>query len=413
MGTDTNSEYGAFEIPSEIATDEGQLSPYPFYDKMREKNPVRYDEERGVWDIFRYDDVLDVASNHDIFSVEEGPTNTLDILNEAEGSPEAGKTMLSLDPPAHTEHRRTVDEFFRPDYLERYRNQFEKLADEILDDAITGDGKVDFASDIAWVFPVTIIAEMMDIPKSDREQFKEWSDRLVAAPSDRDPETLRKAHEDRIKVQQEMTEYFEDFVPERRQNPGDDLISAIIHSKDEGKEFTSKQIYNFSNLLLLAGNVTTTHLLTNAIFTFIEEGIIPDLENGEIPLDSTIEEVLRYRSSVHIIRRVTTQAVEMQGETIPKGATVVAQLASANRDPRQFDRPDTFIPTRKPNTHVAFGRGPHLCLGAPLARFEAEIMLSTFFDRVKDAEFATDSFEPFYGSTVYGLENLPIHVTLK
>jgi len=409
MDTSKPGQRGAFEIPEGVATDEGQLNPYPWYEEMRETAPVRFDEERHVWDVFRYDDVERVISDYSGFSSESGATNTIDMLLNANEKTETTDTLASVDPPTHTEFRGIVDNVFRPGYLKRYQEKFEGLAEGFVEEAVTGEDEIDFVDDVAWHFPVTVIAEILGVPPEDREQFKTWSDELVAAPDERTPEAKQRAHEKRVEVHKEMTDYFADIVAKRREDPRDDLITTIIQDGDD--ILTAQEIYNFGVFLLLAGNVTTRHILTNAIWTFIEQDIVGDLQDGSIPMDSAIEEVLRYRTSVHVIRRQTSEDVELQGKTIPEGDFVVAHLGAANRDPRQFDDADTFDPTRQPNKHLAFGRGPHTCLGAPVARLEAEIMLSAFLNKVDTVHIATDEFEPFYGSNVYGLESLPLSIS--
>jgi len=409
METSKPGQQGAFEIPEAVANREGQLDPYPWYAEMRGDSPVRFDEERSVYDVFRYDDVQEVATNHQAFSSSSGATNTIDLLLNAREETERTETLASLDPPEHTEYRDIIEEVFRPAYLERHRDQFETQAEEFVAEAISGKDEIDFVEDVAWHFPVTVIAELIGIPPEEREQFKTWSDRLVAAPEDRTPEAKQRAHQNRMVVHQEMTEYFEDIVERRRQDPQEDLVSRII--QDGSDVLSPSEMYNYCVFLLLAGNVTTRHLLANAVWTFIEEDVVDDLQDGSIPMGSAVEEVLRYRTSVHIIRRQTESEVELGGRTIPEGAFVVGHLASANRDSRQFDDAESFVPTRQPNPHMGFGQGPHTCLGAPLARLEAEILLSAFFDQVETIELATDELDPFWGSNVYGLESFPLRIT--
>jgi cytochrome P450 len=409
MDTSKPGQRGAFEIPDGVADRDGQLNPYPWYAQMREHAPVRFDEERSVWDVFRYDDVERVISDYSVFSSESGATNTIDMLLNANERTETTDTLASVDPPTHTEFRGIIDDVFRPGYLKRYQETFEDLAEGFVEDAVTDQDQIDFVEDVAWTFPVTVIAEILGVPSEDREQFKTWSDELVAAPDERTPEAKKRAHENRAEVHREMTDYFAEIVAQRRADPKDDLITTIIEDGDG--ILTDQEIYNFGLFLLLAGNVTTRHILTNAIWTFVEQDIVEELQDGSLRMDNAVEEVLRYRTSVHVVRRQTSETVELQGQTIPEGSFVVAHLGAANRDPRQFDEPEAFDPTRRPNTHLAFGRGPHTCLGAPVARLEANIMLSAFLERVDTVEIATDELEPFYGSNVYGLDSLPLSIS--
>ena len=174
---------------------------------------------------------------------------------------------------------------------------------------------------------------------------------------------------------------------------------------------TPEEIYNFCSLLLLAGSHTTITLLTNFIWMIVKHDYVGDILSGDIDIDTAIEEVLRYQPSVHSLIRTAAEDTELRGQSIKEGDSVVLWVGSANRDPDRFDDPETFDPNRKPNPHMAFGRGIHTCLGAPLARLEARTVLPIFFDRISDIEFATDERVPIQGATLYGLETLPVSVS--
>jgi cytochrome P450 len=406
----SETEYGQFDIPSEIHTEEGQLNPYPWYREMRQETPVRYDEDRGVWDVFRFDDVEEILRNYEKYTVEQGISNSFDIVEEEVGSDDFGKTIMSLDPPTHTEYRQPVENFFKPTNLEQFEPRFRTIANNIIDNSLQDGGTIDFAKEIAWEFPIMAIAELLGIPTEKRTQFKEWSDALVSSPTDPTPEAKARSLNETKEAFLDMREFFRDILSARREDPGEDLISELVVFNEENQAFTESELLHFCNLLLLAGNVTTTYLLTNTLWTILEEDLLHDVQYGDVSMKGTIEEALRYRSSVQIQRRTTKEPVEISGRSIPAGETVIGFIGSANRDPRNFSDPDEFLPDRSPNNHLGFGRGVHICLGAPLARLEARIILSEFLNRVNSIEAVSDEYKPFYGPLIFGLEEMPIQV---
>lgn len=211
--------------------------------------------------------------------------------------------------------------------------------------------------------------------------------------------------QERKAAQKEMGKYFAKLVKERQGGDGDDLITLAANAD----ELSQQEKIGFCMILLLAGNITTTNLLTNAIWCFQEQGIMGDIRTGDIDRKKAIEEVLRYRSPIQEIQRVTSEDVELGGRQIAAGEVVNVWVGAANRDPEIFDDPETFRPERSPNQHLAFGKGIHYCLGAPLARLEADIALDqllTRFDRI-DAELS--NLKPI--SSHYGLDSLPYQVS--
>lgn len=375
-------------IPDPIDSHEGQLNPYPWYQEMRDMNPVRYDETRKCWDIFQYDDVQTVLTDFDTFSSEFD----LSLGGASEDSAlDLGETMINRDPPEHERLRGVVDEYFQPGHLRRFRENFEELAHTQLDQILADGTEFDFAAEFASPIPAIVIGEILGVPREKREILT----------------GVRPGGEN---TQRELKEYITGLVQERKENPTDDILSEVIHATPDGREMTAEEIYNFCALLLLAGSHTTVTLLTNAIWMFTEHDLIPDVRTGAIDLDTAIEEVLRYQPSVHTVVRTATEDVALHGNTIREGDRILAWVGSANRDPRQFDDPEIFDPERKPNSHMAFGRGIHVCLGAPLARLEARTVLRVFFDRVSDVRVTVDERNPITRPTLWGLQTLPISV---
>jgi len=270
---------------------------------------------------------------------------------------------------------------------------------------------MDLTADFSVPLPMAVIAEMLGVPVADRPRFTKWNNALLnmsytvpaAAALDGVVNDFRMATA-------EMNDYLTAVLAERRSAPKDDLLTRLLQAKLDGERLRQTEILGFFQLLLLAGSETTTNLINNAVLCFIEH---PDqlagLRAAPDLLPSAIEEVLRYRSPLQWMLRVTKKDVLMHSQTIPAGKVVLALMGSANRDPKQFPSANRFDITRQPNPHIAFGHGIHFCLGAALARLEAKIALTEFLDRVGDFKLATDMpWEPRKGLHVHGPTRLPL-----
>jgi cytochrome P450 len=381
-------------------TSEKDLDPFPWYRQMRAQSPVAYDEQRGLWGVFLYGDVQRVLSDYAIFSSQRGPR---EFRAQAARHP-LGASLINTDPPRHRQLRTLVNQAFTPRAVARLEPRIREIVDTLLD-AVLDQGRMDVVNDLAYPLPVIVIAEMLGIPAEDREQFKCWSDAVVsgasAQPADR---------EQAGQLRMDMGMYFLRVLEERRRQPQDDLISALLAAEVEGERLNEIELLGFCMLLLVAGNETTTNLLSNAILCFDEAPEVysrmraePDLLSG------AIEEVLRFRSPVQAMERVTAVETEVSGVRIPADERVVAYIGSANRDEAQFPDADRFDIARTPNRHLAFGHGLHFCLGAPLARLEARIALAAMLERLHDIERVRDAdLEPLRSSIVYGPRRLPV-----
>ena len=399
---------GIQAVPQELRDRESWLDPFDWYRRMRESAPVRYDEERHSWDVFRYADVKRVLDDDETFSVDPREANDF-VEPEEPGEGLMLDTMLFEDPPRHGELRGVVDDWFRPRRLADREPRFREIAGGLLDDAVGADGRMDVVADLASPFPVTVIAELLGVPPTDRDRFKTWSDALVEAAG---AEESADAYADRQReTQMEMAQYFLEMIEARREEPRDDLLSVIVTAESEaGGRLSREEALGTCMLLLVAGNITTTNLIANAVRCFAESDadLFDELRGDERALASAVEEVLRYRSPVQAMGRVATEDVTLGGETVEAGDRVIAWLGSANRDERQFESAGEFRPDRSPNQHLGFGYGTHYCLGAPLARLEAEVGLSELLDRVERVELAEDRLRPTRSSFIYGVESLPI-----
>ncbi|MDL5362953.1 cytochrome P450 [Halalkalicoccus sp. NIPERK01] len=399
---------GLQAFPEALSSREAWLEPFGWYREMREDAPVRYDPERDSWDVFRYADVKRILNDDATFSVD--PEKASDFVEpEGEGAGLILDTMLFEDPPRHDDLRSVVEDSFRPRAIRELEPRIRELTREILDSILEDEGEMDLVSEFAYPLPVAVIAELLGVPVEDRDRFKEWSDAIVSSADERESgaEFARRQQE----VQREMGFYFLQLIEERREDPREDLISTIATAEVGGEPLPREEVLGTCMLLLVAGNITTTNLITNAVRCFGEPDV--DLlgtytEAGAVPT-MAIEEALRYRAPVQAMTRIATEEVTMSGETIGAGDRVIVWLGSANRDERQFPDGDSFVPDRSPNQHLGFGHGTHYCLGAPLARLEAEVALSELFDRLADLEPVETDLQPTRSSFIYGVESLPLH----
>lgn len=376
---------------------EHQLDPFPHYARMRETAPVFYDEQSGSWHVFRYDDVQRALSEHASFSSRM-------VGDDASGTGQLfASSLISTDPPRHRQLRSLVTQAFTPKAVDALAPRISGLTNELLD-GITARGSADLIRELAYPLPVIVISELMGIPAQDRERFKHWSDVIVSQTRS------GSASEDHYAANTEMTEYFLALIDQRRSRPGKDLISTLLSAEIDGQQLTVPELLGFCALLLVAGNETTTNLIGNAVLCLTESpGTINRLLGEPALLPQTIEEVLRFRSPVQSMYRVTVAETTLGDELIPAGAPVVAWIGSANRDERQFQRPAEFDVDRAQNRHLAFGHGIHFCLGAPLARLEARIALEAILSRLPGLSLVPGAqLERMESTIIYGLKELPV-----
>lgn len=373
------------------------LDPFPQYERMRESTPVFLDEQSGSWHVFRYDDVQRVLSEHARFSSRMG----------GDESSEAGhlfaSSLITTDPPRHRQLRSLVTQAFTPKAVDALAPRISELTAALLEE-ITSRGTADLIGALAYPLPVIVISELMGIPAEDRDRFKRWSDVIVSQTR------TGAATEDHQAANQEMTGYFLDLIEQRRRRPGDDLISSLLAAEIDGQKLNVGELLGFCALLLVAGNETTTNLIGNAVLCFTEvPGTIDRLLQEPALLPQAIEEVLRFRSPVQSMYRVTVADTILGDVQIPAGAPVVAWIGSANRDERQFERPAQFDVDRGQIRHLAFGHGIHFCLGAPLARLEARIALEATLTRLPGLALAPGArLERMDSTIVYGVKSLPV-----
>lgn len=385
---------------------------YNWFAEMRENQPVWLDTSSRCWHVFRYDDVLKVSTDYSLFSSQRP--------RELTRPPFANRTitapsLLSMDPPQHRQYRNLVSSTFTPRALAPLRKRIEEIVLELLDE-VRSTGQMDVIADMAYPLPTTVIAELLGVPTTDRPMFKRWADALFSRQLT-DAEIFNSTGIENTpgfqlanQAMDEMDRYFEQMLEKRRLYPRKDLMSQLLAAEIEGERLNQEQMINFCTLLLLAGHVTTTHLIGQAILCLDEHPEAMRLLQEQPDLiPGAIEEVLRYASPIWRLTRVTTEEVSIAGVSIPPGAVVFAWLASANRDGTQFPEPEKFDITRSPNHHVAFGHGIHFCIGAPLARMEADIALSIMLDQLPQLHRAREiPLELLSSRVVFGVKHLPV-----
>lgn len=395
MQTTNKTRYANIIPMEDLNTIEKKLNPFPIFAQLRETTPVRYDENRKCWDVFRYEDVHRILKDPATFSSRRGG--------------EENESILMMDPPRHTQMRALVSKAFTPKVIADLAPRIQSITDELLD-AVQNEGKMDMVHDLAVPLPVIVIAELLGVPTKDRKLFKDWSDILVKGPAKNTEELFVQVMAERIQAREELDVYFAEIMKQRRQEPKDDLISLLLSAEIDGEKLDDKEIIIFSILLLAAGNETTTNLITNAVRRLTEdEKLQQTLREQPTLIPGFIEEVLRFYPPVQAIGRVATMDVQIGDAQIKAGEQVISWVAAANRDEAKFQDPDTFIVDRKPNAHLAFGFGIHFCLGAPLARLEGQIAIQAIVERLQHIRFVSGTeLTPIPSPFVYGVKQFPI-----
>ena len=380
-------------------SDETRRNPFPAYDEIRSRTPLVYDPKSDVWMVFDYAGVKRVLTDHEAFSSRVTP------------APLISSWLIFSDGPRHTKLRGLIAKVFTPAVVAGLEPRIRELSRDLLDRAAER-GEMDVATEFSIPLPMMVIAEMLGVPARDWPRFREWGDLVLnlshtIGGSD---EALKAVGNGFRAVTLEMSAYLSEVLKHRRLTPGDDLLSLLVHAELNGERLTEEEILAFFQLLLVAGTETTTNLLNNAVLCFVEHPEeMEKLQSSPNLLATAIEEILRYRSPVQWMFRITTREVEMHGQAIPAGKLVLPMIGSANRDPRQFPEAGRFHIARDPNPHIAFGHGIHFCLGAPLSRLEAKIGLSDLLSRVQKLRLkSSQPWEPRQALHVHGPARLPI-----
>ena len=396
------------QVAVDLISKQFRQDPYPAYKRLRETAPVcrvRIGRGKFAWLVTRYDDVLAALKDTRFTKDRQSLPASRQPWVPAVFRPLA-KNMLDSDPPDHTRLRALVQKAFTPLMIEGLRKRIEELTERLIDRAL-GRKEFDLISEYGLPLPTTIIAELVGVPAEDRDRFHRWSAKVVSLSPTAGPEMLFS-----IPAAMAFLKYIQQQIRIRRTNPGADLLSALIAAEETGDRLSEDELVAMIFLLLIAGHETTVNLIGNGTLALLEnpQQLSKLLSNPDM-LKFAIEEMLRYYSPVELAtERFTREDVLVAGTLIPKGELVFLGLGSANRDPAQFPEPDVFNIERSPNRHLAFGHGAHYCLGAPLARLEAQIAFTTLLKRLPRLVMASprDSLKWRKGFLLRGLERLPI-----
>lgn len=380
--------------------------PYPTYARLLEESPF-YWEPRGTWIVMRYPDVQRVLRDPR-FGRQSFGGSVERVFGPGPVTESFKRWILFMNPPDHTRIRSLVSKAFTPRATERLRASIQQVVDELIA-PMAARGSFDLVAELAYPLPVVVICELLGIPEEDRNRFQAWSSTLAEsldAFTVSRPEIVERSNE----AARGLTEYFSELVAKRRSEPRDDLLSEMIAVEEQGNRLSEEELLATSVLLFFAGHETTVNVIGTGVRNLL---LHPDqlarLRANPGLIQSAVEELLRFDGPVQRTgRTVASGAVELTGATIPEGAPVVAFLAAANRDPAQFPDPDRLDVARTDNQHLAFGAGIHYCVGASLARVEAQIAIDTLLRRFPTLTLQEQA--PTWRETaiIRGLTSLPL-----
>jgi cytochrome P450 len=366
--------------------------PYPTYRLMQERDRVHWHDALGLWFVSRHADVTAVLRDGRFSSAEALRTREL------------GESLLFTDPPDHTRLRALVSRAFTSRVVEGLRPRIEAIVEQLLSRAASR-GTIEFVSEFAYPLPVTVIAELLGVPLEDHDRFRTWAADLAYAVEPVVPEDILQ----RVRAASNaLTAYLSEIVDERRREPGADLISGLVAVEEHGDTLSTSELLSLCQLLLVAGHLTTANLLGGAVLALLEDTEqLARVRSEPHLIETAVEELLRFTSPTQFIGRRAVDDVEVGGRRIEPGQMVAAMVGAANRDREVFTDPGRLDLARHPNPHLAFGRGIHFCLGAPLARVEAQVAISALLERFPRLRLAG---QPELQPTVVlrGLRRLPL-----
>jgi cytochrome P450 PksS len=391
----------------DILSPKHKANLHPFYARLRAEAPVystRLPDGQRAWLVTRYDDVVTVLKDERFAKDRSHALKQFWIPGLFRG---LARNMLHRDGAEHARLRALVQKAFSPRLVEQMRPRIEQLANRLLDGTEHRD-RLDLIRDYAQPIPTTIIAEMLGVPVTDQDRFRRWSRAIVSVnPSVWGMATI-------LLPLLALMRYIRKLVRARRAAPRDDLISALVQTREAGEQLSEEEVVAMVGLLLVAGHETTVHLIGNGMLALLQHPEqLEKLRRAPSLIRSAVEELLRFDGPLETATdRFATQNLTVAGVTIPRGEIVFAALGSANRDERQFVNPDTLDITREPNRHLAFGLGTHFCLGAALARLEGQIAINTLLRRTAELRLAVapEAMRWRRGLAVRGLEALPVSV---
>jgi cytochrome P450 len=422
---DPLSALGAYDPFSEAA----RTNPYPFYSNLREYAPVHWAAPVKAWAVSRFADVRFVLNHPDLFSsdamqsvlrplastVSQKPSTMATLMTYAQRSPFSipellgSKNLISADPPLHDRMRRLIAAGFTPAQLNRWEQRIRDIVHERAA-PLRRRERFDVVADLAVPLPLILIAEMLGVAPDRLDQFKRWSDRMIACTSGsaRTEDVIESGFAETVF---EFFTFMRQVLDDRTRHPGDDFVSVLVHARTpQGERLSAVDVALFCLLLLVAGNETVTNLIGNAVHALLDH---PDQvrwirERPDARVPMLVEEALRYDAPIQFMFRRTTRAVDVGGRMLEPRSLVLALIGSANRDNRQFERAEEFDVTRGAAGHLAFGAGPHFCLGAYLARLEGRIALEALVAELPAFERGASRLEYVDSYLVRGLRSLEV-----
>ena len=399
-------------IRDDMFTPDVIADPYGYYGRLRDEDPVHWNDTYALWVITRHDDVTWMTRHNELFSsavFKNDPRPAYPAIDESDlGLYEYVRNyqadqFIQHDRPEHLDMRKIVHGYFTPKAMESWRPFVVNAVKELLD-AAEEKGSMDVMRDLATPLPVLVIAQMMGVPAEDRPYVRQLAEKLLY---------IGRGEYDRMPILTDgmkgMVEYVSPLVDERIVRPGDDFISVLASGEKKGV-FTRHQVLVNTSLLLLAGHETTINLLCNGTLAFIQH---PDqwALYKEDPVGRAkwaTEECLRYDAPVKSIQRLASQDIEVRGKVMEKNDRIRWFISSANRDPNVFADPERFDITRQPNPHVAFGNGVHHCLGATLARVEGQEVFKALAERFPNLQLESENLDYQPSITFRSLKSLPV-----
>ncbi|MED0905627.1 cytochrome P450 family protein [Bacillus nitratireducens] len=393
-----------------LASAQFKEDAYEIYKESRKMQPILFVNEVEIgkeWLITRYEDALPLLKDNRLKKDQANvfPQDTKNMYLSVDNSDHLTTHMLNSDPPNHSRLRSLVQKAFTPKMISQLDGRIQRVADDLIS-KIERKGTLNLVDDYSFPLPIIVISEMLGIPKEDQAKFRIWSHAVIASPET--PEEIKETE----KQLSEFITYLQYIVDVKRKNPKEDLVSALILAENEGHKLSARELYSMIMLLIVAGHETTVNLITNTVLALLENpNQLQLLKDNPKLIDSAIEEGLRYYSPVEVTTaRWAAEPFQIHDQTIQKGDMVIISLASANRDETVFEKPEVFDITRENNRHIAFGHGSHFCLGAPLARLEAKIAITTLLKRMPELQIKGNREEiKWQGNYLMrSLEELPL-----
>ncbi len=397
--------------PFGLLRPERAQDPYPIYARLHREAPVHFSEAWNGWVVVRYADVNAGLRDPRLSSVRTGLFS--------QGLPEAVRQrlmplgrhlaswMLFQDAPAHTRLRSLINKAFTPRMVEALRPRVRALVAELLE-PVRAQGRMEVIASLANPLPIIVIGEMLGVPREDRHRLKHWSDHLAGliGAGRHSLERTERAMEAIL----EFEDYFRALIAQRRLHPGSDLLSALVHAEEQGSLLSEQELLSTCTLVLFGGHETTTNLIGNGLLALLRHPEQWELLRGSPELlPGAVEELLRYDPPVQFINRIVAEDLTFAGHSLRKGERVIFLTAAANRDPSHFAEPDRLDVRRPEPRHLALGMGPHYCLGAPLARLEAQEAFAVLLRQFPRMEVEAGASLAWHDNVGFrGLRALPV-----